>query len=106
MTQAANTNPHDARIGDVYEDLDLGRARRKLKVVEIEGARAHVMNVSTERLTKISLDRLAPRSNGSHGYRRVERGPRADGRPDAANEVPSRLVDSGPGPGHVEASLK
>lgn len=70
-----NDNPHDVRLGDVYEDLDLGRPMRRLKVVAIEDGQARLVNVKTERMTRVRLDRLAARTRNSHGYALIERAP-------------------------------
>jgi hypothetical protein len=69
----ADLNPHDVQLGDIYVDLDAGRVPRNLKVMEIEKDVAVVLNTKTERMSRVRLDRLSPKSNNSHGYRLVER---------------------------------
>jgi hypothetical protein len=74
-------NPHGVRLGDVFQDMDVGRPQRRLKVVEIEEGTARVLNTRTERMTRIRLDRLAKRSHNGHGYLLVERTPEAEDAP-------------------------
>jgi len=71
MNEAAKED--DVMLHDVYEDLDKGRAPRSLKVLSIEGPVAMVINIKTERMSKIRIDRLRPGGGGSHGYRRIFR---------------------------------
>ena len=68
-------------VGDVFEDLDLTRPARSLRVVDVEAdvGVVRVVNVKTKKMTKIRIDRLKPRANGSHGYRRVFRPEEAPG---------------------------
>ena len=85
-------NPHDVRLGDIYQDMDTGRPQRLLKVVEIEDGAARLLNTKTERLTRVRLDRLGMRAfvKNSHGYMLVERAPAdgsAEGSVDAGEET-------------------
>jgi hypothetical protein len=65
----------DVMKGDVFEDLDKTRPGRHLRVVDVDDAVGIVrlVNIKTQRMTRVRVDRLKPRSNGSHGYQLIFR---------------------------------
>jgi hypothetical protein len=97
MNDDGHDNPHDVELGDVYEDMDKGRAPRRLKVVEIKDGTAILLNTKTERMSRIRLDRLSKKAVNSHGYLRVERAKRPDGLDRPNDLTPEDMLHPSPG---------
>lgn len=91
-------NPHGVEVGDVYEDMDKGRVPRRLKVMEVklDNAVAILLNLETERLLRVRLDRLCKSTIKNHGYLRVERAKRLDGLERPNDLMPSDLLHPTP----------
>lgn len=62
----------DARVGDIFQDLDPRCEHRKVQVERLEGDFAWCVVLGTRRKTRISLQRLRPIHNG---FRLVVGGP-------------------------------
>lgn len=68
-----NEHAPSVQLDDVWQDADFSRPDRRLKVVDVDDDVVRVVNLDTQKMTKIRLDRFRPHTGRGHGYILIQR---------------------------------